>query len=929
MNKTYTRHVLIQYSPEKIEIDYQIYIKSGPGTLKNLKYSTGSLEFDLILDRFTEEDTTLVYNLFPKSRTSKILTSEKVSDSIVTQVNSKGEIEIPTGIVSQKDSYSPIQSSVQVSGGNIVSGVLTSKSVSSEIGIKVFEQEVIDLEPIRIFVYLSKNPYYEPQIFLLQHDLDKELIQQTIEVFQYMLGVSPLILNEKAKELSKGEDSKQLLLDMLDKYKDMESLSEDAIRNKIKEQGFEYLLDVFSLSLNELKVLGSYLPLIQSLKGSYSGIELVLMLMGASELKITEWWEDPTNLEVLSYILSIEIVNKPVESKFISRLQRFSRQYVYPLLTQVLYSIRYDFSQSSPTPCIGCAVYTENELQVWEDFLWLTWASDDLPQNKWSDELPYQSFINNTTVWDSNSEDLIWAEQSENPESEENTESEKSENNWSDDILDFDVDDPNSQPKIRSWASPEKSEDEILLSWLIEKFGSISEEEAKKKLEELEKEFEQKIQNFEELWSTEDSEDERQIRTYWSPDEIIADGTNVEFSIAPIPFDAIVEINGEITYSAIVKKGRELSYKVYYIGEDQYYPQSGVVVPSKTTHLAITLEKIPPSRTLTIRAIPESIIIISTQKIDVKDSDFLNLDKTSEKSVSGIEGTIYYWMVLAEGYESQSGVVVLTEDMILDVSLEKIEKATLTIIPHPENAKISIEGEVQNSYSTKLGETVSWIVSSPNYITRAGQTVLDEDNKVVEVTLEREQKSLVLNIDPEEESVYLSSITGAIEYPEPTEELKNSIQIKAKYGSTVSYSLEPKDKENFKSTSGSIVMTSNKEVVVSLPRVPKYWGFICKSTINEDSSTRYWYLSRNPKVGDQIYQASFVKYNDSWIDSKGIYQYAYSPADSISDLVASMIPSSSGNIAMTLTSYDEVSGKYFSGISGELELIRSEELDLY
>ncbi len=386
----YTRHALIEYSPKNLNVAYQIYIKSGPGVIENLKYEKGSIEFDLTLSEFSEESTTIVYSIFPKSETSGIFSSEKLPSQVVTKINEKGEVEIPLGLVEPSGQFAS-QTFVQISGGKIAIGLLISKAVSEEVGIEEIEKDTIQLKPMKVAIYMSENPYYDPRIFLLEHDLDKELIQQTIEITEYMLGNSPIVLAEKAKDLLDNNDTKQLILDMMYKYSDTESISDSSIEDLIKERGYGYLLDIFSLTKNELRVLNSYLPLIEQMKGSYTGLELVLAILGASNMEITEWWQDPINLEVLSYILSIELINKPVAPKLVSKIQKFSRQYVYPLLTQVLYSVRYDFSETSKTPYIGAAVYTLNEIQVWEDFLWLTWASDDLPQNMWSDEFPYQN----------------------------------------------------------------------------------------------------------------------------------------------------------------------------------------------------------------------------------------------------------------------------------------------------------------------------------------------------------------------------------------------------------------------------------------------------------------------------------------------------------------------------------------------------------
>ena len=869
----YTRHALIEYSPKNLNVAYQIYIKSGPGVIENLKYEKGSIEFDLTLSEFSEESTTIVYSIFPKSETSGIFSSEKLPSQVVTKINEKGEVEIPLGLVEPSGQFAS-QTFVQISGGKIAIGLLISKAVSEEVGIEEIEKDTIQLKPMKVAIYMSENPYYDPRIFLLEHDLDKELIQQTIEITEYMLGNSPIVLAEKAKDLLDNNDTKQLILDMMYKYSDTESISDSSIEDLIKERGYGYLLDIFSLTKNELRVLNSYLPLIEQMKGSYTGLELVLAILGASNMEITEWWQDPINLEVLSYILSIELINKPVAPKLVSKIQKFSRQYVYPLLTQVLYSVRYDFSETSKTPYIGAAVYTLNEIQVWEDFLWLTWASDDLPQNMWSDEFPYQNPLRNQTFWDKGDE-LIWDTGSSGDESQFK---------WSDDIADFDVENPESVPAIRSWAANDKGIDGYLLEWFIEKWGTITEEEIKQKLEELEKEYEQEKANYEELWCTEDADDEKQIRTYWASTEVIADGSNLQLSITPIPLDAIVEINGEITNSAVVKKGKEVTYKVYYTGEEQYYPQTETIVPEKDTYLTVTLQKIPPTYTFTINASPKnSKIIISTEPIEVKESDYLNVEETETKTVSGLSGTSFYWAVFSDGYRSQSGSIVLLKDTVLDIVLEEIEMRTLTIIPTPDSAIVTINKQETSSLSVEKGSLVTWTVSKTNYISQSGSLELHEDTEL-NIELEGELKTIALNILPKNVPCTIS-VQGAVEYP--TSEFMNSAKITAKYGSQISYVIAPKDSEGYEGTENSFIVLSSQEIIESLTRVPKYWGYttLFEDISNDYSATLYLYVKKNPKVGDPVYQYSLTEINGTLTQSNGMLKYANVPAVSADSLI--------------------------------------------
>ena len=76
---------------------------------------------------------------------------------------------------------------------------------------------------------MTNSPYYDPKLLLLNHDLDKELIQQTLELFEFICGDSDFSVPED-KEL------KQMFIDALDKYKNSGSISIDAIKERIAEQ---------------------------------------------------------------------------------------------------------------------------------------------------------------------------------------------------------------------------------------------------------------------------------------------------------------------------------------------------------------------------------------------------------------------------------------------------------------------------------------------------------------------------------------------------------------------------------------------------------------------------------------------------------------------------------------------------------------------
>jgi hypothetical protein len=252
---------------------------------------------------------------------------------------------------------------------------------------------------------MAVNPFYNPETFLLDHDLEKELFQQAVELINYVNGNST-VSDDRYVYL------KQMYLDILFKYKDVQQISYQAAVDRIKEAGYDYLLSLFTLTEQNLKVLVSYLPMIQQMKGSRPGLQLIFDILNIGFV-ITEWWEDPNNLDILSYILSVEIINQEVNTRVVSNLHALSRNYVYPLLTKIVYGVLYKLN---PTPYIGVATQSRSSLEIRQDVNWLVWDDDSDPNQLWSD-------TENPTAWNaSDSPEMVWAS---------GTDEQTSENSWS------------------------------------------------------------------------------------------------------------------------------------------------------------------------------------------------------------------------------------------------------------------------------------------------------------------------------------------------------------------------------------------------------------------------------------------------------------------------------------------------------------------
>lgn len=542
---------------------------------------------------------------------------------------------------------------------------------------------------------MTNSPYYDPKLLLLEHDLDKELIQQTLELFEFVCGDSDFSVPED-KEL------KQMFLDTINKYKDSESVSIESIKERIAEQGYLYITEIFNVTEERLRILAAYLPLIQILKGTKPGLELIFTILNVG-FEIKEWWEDPTNLEILSYILFVELINQPVSTSVVPRLKKFSREYVYPLLTQIVYAITYKLNK---TPYIGAAYYSRTALTVWQEFLWLKWAGDSAPENLWTDQAPYQEPPSHKSYWQGQVSDELEWNPTDGPTEEINT--------WSS-IKD--------QDRFRIWklAESDMPEDGDLLEWWIEKINLFGKPE--------------------ESWCTEDRNEENPIITYWSPDTASdADGTLVKLTIVANPSYALVEINGELAFSANVKKGEPVSYRVY-DPDGLYLAQSGTITPTEDTTLSISLVEMVPEYTLTLQVLP------STAKVEIFENPLGDLQNPSTAvppaddvakivTYKARRNTKLYWRVSAQNYITQQGELLLSGNIEQAITLEKIQYYTFTINPTPANAVVKINAEARKSITVKAGTKVTWSVTANGYSSKSGELIVGT-NQTMNVALDK------------------------------------------------------------------------------------------------------------------------------------------------------------------------------------------------
>ena len=131
----------------------------------------------------------------------------------------------------------------------------------------------------------------------------------------------------------------------INKYRDFRNLDYLTTHQVVKEFGFQYIVDILELPDSQLKDLVAFISLINMMKGTKMGLELVLSLLRL-DYHIIEWFEDRELLPYKNtYALNLTLTDLGVSKSFMDNFYRFSREYVYPLLTNLTLHLRYTYGR--------------------------------------------------------------------------------------------------------------------------------------------------------------------------------------------------------------------------------------------------------------------------------------------------------------------------------------------------------------------------------------------------------------------------------------------------------------------------------------------------------------------------------------------------------------------------------------------------------
>lgn len=166
--------------------------------------------------------------------------------------------------------------------------------------------------------------------YQLPYSADQELHKTVADIADYLHGLKPGPSEEKYRLLQ------QYGTDVMNKYVAVETLSERALKAIIEENGYGYITELLPLNTEQLRSIVYYLPLIQALKGSEPGLEIMLSTF-CDALEITIWYEDTTGtLPPYSMIINvIRLKNMKIKTNIQEAIIRFCGEYVYPYILSV------------------------------------------------------------------------------------------------------------------------------------------------------------------------------------------------------------------------------------------------------------------------------------------------------------------------------------------------------------------------------------------------------------------------------------------------------------------------------------------------------------------------------------------------------------------------------------------------------------------
>ena len=261
--------------------------------------------------------------------------------------------------------------------------------------------------------------------------------------------------------------------------------------------------------------------------------------------------------------------------------------------------------------------------------------------------------------------------------------------------------------------------------------------------------------------------------------QVELEAVKYNFTVEPIPSDALVIINNEPRKTIRVEYGETVTWAV---SKQGYEDQVGthVVTGDYTQNVELT----PVKHSFTINPIPNDATVV--------------INGVERKSITADYGTPITWSVSREGYTSRTGSSVIgLVDETINVGLV-INQYTLTIASTPADATVTINGERRNSITADYGTPISWVVEAVGHITQSGNTVLSKDS-TISVNLEAVKYDFSIESTPADATVIING--------------QERTSITADYNTLITWSVK---KTGYAAQSGTLNLTSNFKQIVNL-----------------------------------------------------------------------------------------------------------------
>jgi hypothetical protein len=167
----------------------------------------------------------------------------------------------------------------------------------------------------------------------------------------YAEKIIPLLDTVLSNNYQYSDKMSSAFFELINKYQNTAELPTENIKEFIKENGQEYILNLLNPDDERIKILVYLMPLIRLFKGTKKGIQIVLSLFQLNEEPqdsvITDWYETlPVGVEnTFSIDSGLDISG--AGDNFFNNFSNFIKHYVYPELTllKVRYSVNCNIVQ--------------------------------------------------------------------------------------------------------------------------------------------------------------------------------------------------------------------------------------------------------------------------------------------------------------------------------------------------------------------------------------------------------------------------------------------------------------------------------------------------------------------------------------------------------------------------------------------------------